>query len=249
MKYPGRLIKRGETDKNIVKAIQKQLVLAGCGPLDIDGDYQDKTIRAVKLFQSRTTDQHGNLLEPDGKVGAITWASLFGIATVPLIETTKKGLITRALEIAATQIGVREIGGPNCGPEVEKYLASVGLPKGNSWCMSFVYWCFQEAASELGVKNPLVKTGGVLKGWNDATCTKILAADAINNPSLVKPGQIFIIDHGGGLGHTGMVKSVNGGFLTTIEGNTNNTQSREGLGVFELTTRKIKNINKGFLQY
>lgn len=249
MKYPGYLIKRGETNRAIVKAIQQQLIAMGCGPLAIDGDYQDRTIRAVKLFQSRTTDQNGNLLEPDGKVGAITWASLFGVVSVPQIETTKKGLLTRALEIATTQVGVSEIGGANCGPEVEKYLASVGLPKGNSWCMSFVYWCFQQAATELHVKNPLVKTGGVLKGWNDATCKKIVAAEAVNNPSLIKPGQIFIIDHGGGLGHTGIVKSVNGGFLTTIEGNTNNTQSREGIGVFELTSRKIKNINKGFLQY
>jgi len=55
--------------------------------------------------------------------------------------------------------------------------------------------------------------------------------------------------YGGGLGHTGIVEKVNGGFLTTIEGNTNDGGSREGIGVFRRTGRKIKDINKGFLQY
>lgn len=114
--------------------------------------------------------------------------------------------------------------------------------------MAFVYWCFEQAAKDLGKSNPLVKTGGVLKAWNEATCTKILAKDSRNNPSLVKPGHIFIMDYGSGFGHTGIVKSVNGGFITTIEGNTNNNQSREGIGVFE-HIRKIKDVNKGFLQY
>ena len=87
-----------------------------------------------------------------------------------------------------------------------------------------------------------------MNAWNKATCTKIKAVDSKNNPALVQPGQIFIIDHGGGYGHTGIVKSVNGGFIKTIEGNTNDNHTREGIGVFELT-RKIKDINKGFLQY
>jgi peptidoglycan hydrolase-like protein with peptidoglycan-binding domain len=249
MKYPGRLIKNGELDKTIVRAVQKQLNDKGYGPLDTtSGNFGPKTISAVKLFQSQNTDQNGNLLNPDGVLGAITWAILFGPTSVPQDVVIKKKLAERAVDIAVSQLGVREIGGANCGPEVEMFLRSVGLGKGFSWCMAFVYWSFDKAAKELGQTNPLVKTGGVLKGWNGATCTKILAKDSKANPSLVKAGQIFIMDHGGGFGHTGIVKSVNGGFITTIEGNTNNNHSREGIGVFELT-RKIKDVNKGFLQY
>lgn len=52
--------------------------------------------------------------------------------------------------------------------------------------------------------------------------------------------MLFFIDAGGGKGHAGLVTEVNGDRLTTIEGNTNNEGSREGIGVFKRTTRKIK---------
>lgn len=75
-----------------------------------------------------------------------------------------------------------------------------------------------------------------------------MAKDASNNPSLLKPGQIFIIDHGRDFGHTGIIEFVEGGFIRTIEGNSNPTGSSNGIGVFQLT-RKIVKINKGFIQY
>lgn len=249
MKYPGRLIKKGETDKAIIKAVQNQLNSKGYGPIDVSvGLFGPKTVSAVKLFQAQNTDQNGALLQPDGVIGAITWAVLFGEKTVPQDTTIKKKLAEKAIEIAQSQMGVREKGGANRGPEVKGYLNSVGLGEGYAWCVAFLYWCFNKAANDLGQTNPLVKTAGVLRSWNEATCTKILAKDAKNNPALVKPGHIFIMDYGGGYGHTGIVKEVNGGFITTIEGNTNNNQSREGVGVFQ-HIRKIKDINKGFLQY
>ena len=75
-----------------------------------------------------------------------------------------------------------------------------------------------------------------------------MARDAVNNPSLLKPGQIFIIDHGGGLGHTGILERIEGGFIHTIEGNSNSSGSSNGIGVFQLT-RKIVQINRGFIEY
>lgn len=50
------------------------------------------------------------------------------------------------------------------------------------------------------------------------------------------------------MGHTGIVTSVSGGYIHTIEGNSNNNGSREGIGVFELT-RKIKSIENGFIDF
>jgi peptidoglycan hydrolase-like protein with peptidoglycan-binding domain len=68
MDYPNRLIKRGETNTAIVKAIQKRLNQIGCGPLSLDGDFGDKTFQAVKLFQSRFSDTNQNSLK-----GSIIW--------------------------------------------------------------------------------------------------------------------------------------------------------------------------------
>jgi hypothetical protein len=47
----------------------------------------------------------------------------------------------------------------------------------------------------------------------------------------------------------GLVREVTGGTLVTIEGNTNDGGSREGVGVFQRGSRKIVSINKGFIDY
>jgi len=252
MQYPNRIIEKGEKDETIVKAIQKQLNAKGCGPVDVDGDFGKNTISAVKLFQTRNSDAKGNPLEADGRIGAITWATLFGGNQVPVANVGATDLLKKTLEVAASQIGVVEQPPfSNRGPEIDIYLRTVGLnPVGQhySWCMAYVYWCFNEAAKSLGIKNPLVKTAGCLNQWNGSKCPKIKMADAVNDPSLVKPGFIFIIDHGQGNGHTGIVESVNGGLITTLEGNTNNDGSANGYGVLRLN-RKISKITKGFLDY
>ena len=138
----------------------------------------------------------------------------------------------KVLEVAKSQIGVRELTGNNDGVAVEKYLKSVGLGKGYAWCMSLVYWCCKESYPI----NPLVRTGGVLREWNETTLRKV-----------TKPvvGSIFIMDFGQGKGHTGFVTGINGTKITTIEGNTNVGGSRDGIGVFA----RERNINtiKGYI--
>ena len=57
------------------------------------------------------------------------------------------------------------------------------------------------------------------------------------------------IDFGEGLGHSGIVIEVANGRLVTIEGNTNDNGSRNGIGVFQRDARKISKINKGFIDY
>lgn len=148
-------------------------------------------------------------------------------------------LAQKTLEIAIAQIGVEEIPKySNSGPEVEIYLKSVGLTKGYSWCMAFVYWCTQSACRQITIKNPLKKTGGVLDQYN-------------SNPLLVRTtpevGDIFIMDLGKGLGHTGLVEKIVNNIIYTIEGNTNDTGSREGYKVCR-RKREIKTI-KGFLRF
>jgi CHAP domain-containing protein len=139
------------------------------------------------------------------------------------------------IQIAITQIGKEEIPrGSNWGEHVQKYLKSVGLSFPASWCMAFIYWCAKEAKPV----NPLIKTGGVLRQWREVD-VKYKFKDP-------KPGDIFIQDHGHGLGHTGFVESVQGEMIHTIEGNTNDTGSREGYQV----CRRERKINSciGFIR-
>jgi len=147
-------------------------------------------------------------------------------------------LSQKTLEIAIAQIGVEEIPRhSNSGPEVEIYLKSVGLTKGYSWCMAFIYWCTQNASLQTTLKNPLKKTGGVLDQYN-------------SRPLLVKRipeiGDVFILDLGKGLGHTGIIEKIAGNIIYTIEGNTNDNGSREGYKVCR-RKREIKTI-KAFLR-
>lgn len=147
-------------------------------------------------------------------------------------------LAQKTLEIAISQIGVEEIPrNSNAGPEVEIYLKSVGLGKGYSWCMAFVYWCTQKSALQLAVNNPLKRTAGVLDQFNSRPFLIAFAP---------QPGDVFIMDFGKGLGHTGIVEKIVGNTIYTVEGNTNNEGSRNGYKVCR-KKREIRTI-KAFLR-
>lgn len=261
MQYPGRVIKAGETDARIVRALKlalnRALAVQRLPDLKLDPEnpsFGPKMTQAVKLFQARHVDAQGRPLKIDGEVASITWAALFGEDTVPDAQSARDPFLASVLEIAAAEEakGVREVPrNSNRGPEVDAYLKRVGLGGGFAWCCAFTYWCFDEAARAAGVPNPMVRTAGCLDHWSRAEragARRIPAAQAVANPELVEPGMVFIMDFGGGAGHTGFVEAVNGGFITTIEGNTDASKTREGGGVYRLS-RKIAEINKGFIAY
>jgi hypothetical protein len=253
--FPGKVVKVGYKNKATVIAIQHRLNELGCGPIDEDGDFGKQTLNAVLLFQARFPDTDGLPLKVDGEVGTITWAVLFGAQSVTVRNDTSAPLLAAVIVFAGTQVGVMEQPpGSNRGPQVDKYVRSVGLdPSGQfAWCVAFIYFCFEQAAQKLGRSNPMIKTGGVMDHWNRAGekgIPRITAAKATGNPALVKPGHIFVISTGGGLGHSGLVERVTGGKLVTIEGNTNDGGSRNGVGVFRRSMRSVASINKGFIDY
>lgn len=165
-----------------------------------------------------------------------------------------------ALQIAVSQIGQMEVPkGSNRGPMVDQYQLSIGLdPSGhNPWCMAFMYWCFGEAARRLGVQNPAIRSASCLDVWHRASLLsapkQLTSTQAKTDWGRVKPGMIFILETNPNThaGHTGIVKSVSPltGILNTVEGNSNEDGSREGVGVFLLKRRRINSINIGFIDY
>jgi hypothetical protein len=254
--YPGRAIEFGEPESNVVTLVQRRLVERGCGPLDITGNFDHKTRSAVRLFQSRFPDRAGVPLVVDGKVGALTWEALFGEASVVTVAQPPDLLLASVLKTAAAEVGVMEDPpGSNRGPKVDQYLKTVGLDPGAgsfAWCAAFVYWCFNESARGLNRPNPVVRTAGVMDHWRraeQAGARRLAAEEATADPSRIHPGMIFVLDAGGGAGHTGLVEAIDGGRLITVEGNTNDGGSREGVGVFRRNGRKIASINRGFIDY
>lgn len=163
-------------------------------------------------------------------------------------------LSDKTLQIAAGQVGQKEDPlGSNWGHPVQDYLASVGIHFPASWCMAFLYWCVCRAVEKMVAEktavwinvlqshNPLYHTGGVLSQWKS-----ILPRFRVPEGEAPQPGDIFIMDLGKGLGHTGIIEFIDAdGNLHTIEGNTNDTGSREGIEV----ARKIRHNAKPIIGY
>lgn len=249
MEFPGTVFKKGDTRAHFVIEIQKRLNALGCGPIQEDGTYWTKTIAAVKLFQFR------NELHDDGEIGPTTWNELFE-QVAPIQRVPPNALLREVLACAQSQVGIRETPGRrNRGPEVDQYLRAAGYdpdkrPESYAWCMAFVYWCYLQASKAAKVPNPCPRTGGVVAAWTKAPpLNKVPAAQAYDDPGLIVPGCIFVMDYGEGVGHAGIVKQVQGSKLLTLEGNTNGAGSREGDGVYEKSSRTVKQVNLGFIDF
>jgi len=132
-------------------------------------------------------------------------------------------LAAKVLEIAATQIGVREHG-RNRGPEIDGYCRNIGHDpeKADPWCAIFVCAMIKRACDALGVTVPIHMTAGVF--------TLDEKAPQGLRTSVPTVGSIFILN---GHKHTGLVDVVYpNGNCRTIEGNTNEHGSPEGDGVY-----------------
>ena len=251
--YPGSVLTIGSQNHEATLLVQARLNQVGCGPVQEDGIFSAETYEAVQHFQARSVDSNGLPLTVDGSVGPMTWAALFA-QPVASVSQAGSALQQTTLQVAGGEIGVMENPlGSNRGPKVDEYLRSVGLnPSTGSfpWCAAFAYWCFQQAASSLHTSNPAPRTAGALDFWNRAgnlNLHRISPPEAIANPGFINPGMVFVLSTGAGQGHVGLVEKVQGVVLTTIEGNTNDNGSREGIGVFRHIGRRISQINCGFI--
>lgn len=141
--------------------------------------------------------------------------------TGPYAKPSEAG--REVMRVCHSQIGVREKQ-LNAGPEVEKYLRYVNLPKGNPWCAAFVCWVYGQA----NVPNPRT-------GWSPDLfpASRIVWQRTGKSPS-PKPADVFGIyfPEKGRIAHVGFVDEWKEPWLITVEGNTNLVDSREGDGVY-----------------
>lgn len=149
------------------------------------------------------------------------------------------------VDVAAREVGVEEVNGSNCGERVNQYKAATNLPPGESWpwCAAFVDWCVLQAMGHCGItetktfKRPRTAGAWDLENWS-------LAQD--NTTKTSKPhrgniqlGDIVIFT----FSHVGIAVDFpdSEGYVSTIEGNTDSSGSREGGGVFR-KRRKLSSI-------
>ncbi len=235
--------KGSNNNKKDVMKIQSWLTLysmsnPGAGTATgVDGDFGPATEQAVNNFQkAKNLPQSG-----------VVTQETFSVLCEPMqkaFEQKVQGsglrqlIVHTALHHAKFKPLELTIGGKsNMGPWVRAYMDN---HEGSAWfwCMGFVQAIIDQAASQAG-KNfktlmPLtyscdtVGTVGLQKGL----LTRYTAVR--NDPSVVKPGDIFLLQQTPhDWVHTGIVTAVIGDVFETVEGNTNDGGSRNGVAVLK----------------
>ena len=125
----------------------------------------------------------------------------------------------RVRNIAKGFIGTREIGN-NGGPQVTRFLKSVGLRPGNPWCAAFVSFCLDSAK----IKTLRTRSG---LARHFITKNKTIRATKVSYNNMELPAGTVIVWRRGTtmFGHVGFVDNWKGKSGTTIEGNTSSGRS------------------------
>ena len=141
--------------------------------------------------------------------------------------------VSELLELARRQIGVKE-----CPPNSNNvryntwYYGREVSGAAYPWCMVFVQWVFNQA----GVKHPIrtASCGALMRAAKAAGCW--VTKD-------YQPGDVVIYDFPGGAAtdHCGIVESVDGTYISAIEGNTSSNNDADG-GAVERRARKFSQI-------
>lgn len=205
----------------------------------VDGDFGPATELALRHFQQ------AEQLRETGAVNAEVYAQLCRPMT-NAFETPLTGSSLRELVIAAATLHMNNHAfeltirsQSNSGPWVRSYMDG---HEGNDWfwCMGFVQMMVDQAASTLerDFRNLMPLTYSCDTVGSTGINKKLLYRSAAirSDPSLVQPGDIFLLPKASrDWFHTGVVVAVRGDVFETIEGNTNEDGSHNGIGVYKRT--------------
>ena len=202
----------------------------------VDGDYGRQTDKVVRYFQEQEN------LPVDGVVGKDTYKAL----TKPMMKAFSRiegaNLADLVVAYAEQQLANHPTELPvNRGPWVRAYMDG---HEGNpwAWCVGFVQTVLDQAFFTLDENVPFTSLMPSTYGCDDVakhgrqTKRLVTNAELKKNSSLVSRGDVFLVLSPTVVDdwtHTGIVTGVSAGegLIHTIEGNTNEGGSREGLQV------------------
>ena len=141
--------------------------------------------------------------------------------------------VSELLEIARRQIGVKE-----CPPKSNNvryntwYYGREVSGSAYPWCAVYVAWVFDQAGVKLPIRT--ASCGALMRSAQSAG--QWVTGD-------YRPGDVVIYDFPGGAktDHCGIVESVDGTYISAIEGNTSSTSDADG-GAVERRARKFAQI-------
>jgi hypothetical protein len=122
--------------------------------------------------------------------------------------------------VASGEIGVTETS-PNWSPRIAQYLASVGVYAPAYWCAAFVHWCFEKC----GVRTDIT-------AWSPSCATTNVIYSRGYGGDTPQSGDVGTLYYAnlGRVGHAFIIERW-GGNVVTIEGNSNDNGSRNGVKV------------------
>ena len=138
---------------------------------------------------------------------------------------------------------VREEGGNNRGSRIRQYLTSVDPPINSAapWCAAAVQYWSDTAARILGVPNPLdtVRLEAYVQSYHDH-----LAPAGVVLPVVAEPGDLALFSfHGERWDHIGLLaQPVRNGTFWTVEGNTSDSDQRDG----DVVAIKSRNLGSSY---
>jgi hypothetical protein len=173
----------------------------------------------------------------DGIEGALTRAA-FRASLQDAVAGDASPLAQKLVRLAHGEVGVRESPkNSNRGKRVQEYQAADWLDgTGYPWCASFICWLCREA----GVENrPRTAGAWDFERWARKSSTPANLLKPARNQ--IKAGDIIVFT----FSHIGLaVEDQEGDTVRTIEGNTDESGSREGGGVYAKvrSLRQIRSI-------
>lgn len=140
------------------------------------------------------------------------------------------------VNIAASQVGVREEGGNNQGPQIVEYQKATWLkPAAWPWCAAFVCWVIREwltrdinAADNIGITEIEQWRPKTASAYDFINWAKERNLQVFDRKTPAKLGDIVVFD----FSHIGIVEAdqkPNSKIIQTIEGNTNGKGERDSL--------------------
>ena len=141
--------------------------------------------------------------------------------------------VSELLDIARKQIGVKE--SPPSSNNVRYNTWYYGREVSGSaypWCAVFAAWVFDQAKVKLPIRT--ASCGALMRSAQSAGCWVTKG---------YQPGDVVIYDFPGGAAtdHYGIVESVDGTYISAIEGNTSSASDADG-GAVERRARKFSQI-------
>ncbi|SEA43866.1 hypothetical protein SAMN05443550_103228 [Pedobacter hartonius] len=149
----------------------------------------------------------------------------------PLLEQPRvKERILRStiVHLANIEIGTMEKTGHNDGGQIERYLATVHLKRGQPYCAAFISWVFSKA----GLPKPR-------SGWSP----DMFPPSRISKLALPANLLGIYFPEYGRIAHVGLIAGTKDDWVISVEGNTNVNGSRNGGGVYR-KWRQIRTIYK-----